>query len=91
MHAIPQAHQRQSPSSSTASLNTREPNPDLFEMGRNKGYYELNGEKATDHLYDAKNENALGNEIVNKKADNLMRKILDSIEGPRKGAKCTHV
>jgi hypothetical protein len=93
MHAIPQTQRSRYPCCSTTSLSTREPDPDpdLFQMGKNKGYYELNGEKATDHLYDIKDENALGNGLVEKKAENLMGNILHNIERPRKGEKCTHV
>jgi hypothetical protein len=58
-------------------------------MGRKKGYYELNGEKATDHLYDIKDENAVGNEVVEKHTDELMGQIWRSIERLRKDVKCT--
>lgn len=62
----------------------REPVPYIFEFGRNKGYYELNGVRATDHLYDIKDEEALGKEVVRIETDALMEKIWNKVDGVRK-------
>lgn len=69
------------------SVSKREASPVLFTLGRNKNYYELNGVKATDHLYDIKDENALGNEVVEKKVDDLMEQIWTKVEGSTNGIK----
>jgi hypothetical protein len=70
--------------SNTHPLEKREPAPYIFELGRTKGYYELNGERATDHLYDIKDEKALGKEVVNNESEALMGKIWNNIDGSRK-------
>lgn len=84
----PETSASQNLRSNALSMSKRGPTPVLFKMGRKKNHYELNGERGTDHLYDIKDENALGNEIVEKKAEDLMGQIWHRIEGPTKSVQC---
>ena len=79
-------HTRQSLASRRTPLNKREPVGVLFHMGRHKSYYELNPEKATDHLYDIQDENTVGHEIVKVEAENIMAQIWHSVRGSKKDA-----
>lgn len=68
------------------SLSKRGPAPAsfLFSMGKERSYYELHGEKATDHLYDVKDGTVVGSEIVEKKGDELIKQMWRSVGAPRK-------
>lgn len=50
------------------------------EMGRKKGYYELNPERATDHLYDIKVDSAVGKEVADKQFGPLMARIHKTVD-----------
>jgi hypothetical protein len=75
--SIPHIHQsKMSRRSITETLN--------FRFGRDKDYYELNPERATDHLYDIQDGKAVGHEIVKEKTEHLMAQICQSVERARK-------
>jgi len=77
--SIPHIHQsKASRRSVTETLN--------FRFGRDKDYYELNPERATDHLYDIQDGKAVGHEIVKEKTEQLMAQICRSVEKARKDA-----
>ena len=83
--AISQTHQSHASKRSCPTFfNKRSPKHIFFHMGRFKSYYELHPEKATDHLYDIQDENAVGHEIVKEKGEHLMAQIWRSVEGRKK-------
>lgn len=75
------------PCHSITSLSKRGPVPGSFvyNKAKERGYYELHGEKATDHLYDVKEGTILGNEIVERKGDELIKQMWKSVGAPRNG------
>jgi hypothetical protein len=58
----------------------------VYNKAKERGYYELHGEKATDHLYDVKEGTILGSEIVERKGDELIKQMWKSVGAPRNGA-----
>jgi hypothetical protein len=81
--------QQNIPDRKTIPLESRESDPVILKMGRRKGFYELHGEKGTDHLYDVKNEHTVGHDVVEKVSGPLMEEIWHIVKSSRKGVYCS--